>query len=289
MAEATETTDTLKASAEGIADQELYYDTNAPEEISEELRPVIEELGLTKACEHLAKEGWAVVEDAASPEFNEALRNKILEQTGGEMGGGNMQLRNDPIFAQAALNPKLMAMAEFSVGRGFLLSQFAVSVSPQGSPGIGLHADANWMPAPLPEFNMLLTCCWATDEYTKENGATLVIPGTKELRRHPTKEEADAKEGAIAIECPPGSVAMWDGNTWHASWPRTSEGERVVSHITYTRMMCRPIEDYSAIADELIDTHGDKMAQLLGRQDSLFKPDGFAYEHMQATFNNSKR
>ena len=289
MAEASEVTDTLKQSTEGIANQELYYDTNAPEIISEELRPVIEELGLIDACEHLAKEGWAVVEEAATPEFNDALRNKILEQTGGEMGGGNMQLRRDPIFAQAALNPKLMAMAEFSVGRGFLLSQFATSVSPQGSPGIGLHADANWMPAPLPEFNMLLTCCWATDEYTKKNGATLVIPGTKELRRHPTKEEAEAKEGAIAIECPAGSVAMWDGNTWHASWPRTSKGERVVSHITYTRLMCRPIEDYSSIADELIETHGDKMAQLLGRQDSLFKPDGFAYEHMQATFNNSKR
>ena len=45
----------------------------------------------------------------------------------------------------------------------------------------------------------------------------------------------------------------------------------------------------SSIADELIDAHGDRMAQLLGRQDSLYKPNGFAYEHMEATFNNSKR
>ena len=82
---------------------------------------------------------------------------------------------------------------------------------------------------------------------------------------------------------------MWDGNIWHASWPRTAEGERVVAHITYTRLMCRPIEDYSSIADELIDAHGGRMAQLLGRQDSLYKPNGFAYEHMEATFNNSKR
>ncbi|HAE18107.1 MAG TPA: hypothetical protein DCG41_02715, partial [Verrucomicrobiales bacterium] len=249
MAEVKTETDTLKEATEGITNPQLLYDTNPPEIVSEELQPIIDELGLSEACEHLAKEGWAVIEDAATPEFNEALRNKILEQTGGEMGGGNMQLRKDPIFAQAALNPKLMAMAEFSVGRGFLLSQFATSVSPKGSPGIGLHADANWMPAPLPEFNMLLTCCWATDEYTKENGATLIIPGTKELRRHPTEEEAAAKDGAIAINCPAGSVAMWDGNTWHASWPRTAEGERVVAHITYTRLMCRPIEDYSSIAD----------------------------------------
>jgi hypothetical protein len=35
----------------------LLYDTNAPESISEELRPVIEELGLLDACQHLAREG----------------------------------------------------------------------------------------------------------------------------------------------------------------------------------------------------------------------------------------
>ena len=267
----------------------LLYDTNAPESISEELRPVIEELGLLDACQHLAREGWAVVEEAAIPEFNEAIRNKILEQTDGKAGGGNMRLATDPIFAEASINPKLMAMAEFSVGRGFLLSQYAVSVQPEGSQGIGLHADANWMPAPLPEFNMLLTCCWAHDEYTKENGATLIIPKSNLLRRHPTEKEAEAKEGAIAINCPAGSVAMWDGNVWHANWPRTAKGERVVSHITYTRMMCRPVEDYSAHADQLIEDHGDRMAQLMGRQDSLNSPTGFTYEHMEATFNNAKR
>ena len=45
---------------------------------------------------------------------------------------------------------------------------------------------------------------------------------------------------------------MWDGAVWHANWPRTIEGERVVSHISYSRLMMRPIEDYSDFADDLI-------------------------------------
>ena len=87
-----------------------------------------------------------------------------------------------------------MALAEFSVGRGFLLSQVAASVRAKGSPSIGLHADHNWLPAPFPAHNMLLTACWACDSYTQENGATLIIPDTAELKRHPSHEEVEALE-----------------------------------------------------------------------------------------------
>lgn len=97
----------------------------------------------------------AVVENVQSAEFNDRFRARILEVTGGA-GGANMLLGKDPILAEAILSPKLMTMAEFSVGRGFLISQVAASVRPQGAPSIGLHADNNWVPAPFPAHNMLI-------------------------------------------------------------------------------------------------------------------------------------
>ncbi|MFP6823866.1 MAG: phytanoyl-CoA dioxygenase family protein, partial [Pseudomonadales bacterium] len=271
----SEAEDLLEKAAQAPAFQ-MLHETLAPEAISDELRPTIEEFGLEDNCRQLAAEGWTVVEDVASSEFNERLRNKILELR----PGGNMLLAKDPVFSEAVLSPKLLAMAEFSVGRGFLISQVAASVRPQGSPSIGLHADANWLPAPFPAHNMLLTGCWACDEYTEEGGSTLVIPGSNALHRHPDPDEVAAKEGAIAIECPPCSVAMWDSNLWHSNYPRSIEGDRVVAHITYTRLMMRPVEDYGAIAEDLIERHGDRMAQLLGREDSLDSPTGFRYDKL---------
>ena len=278
----SEAEDLLEKAAQAPAFQ-MLHETLAPEAISDELRPTIEEFDLEDNCRQLAAEGWTVVEDVASSEFNERLRHKIQD-----VGGGNMLLAKDPVFSEAVLSPKLLAMAEFSVGRGFLISQVAGSVRPQGSASIGLHADANWLPAPFPAHNMLLTGCWACDEYTKEGGSTLVIPGSNALHRHPDPDEVAAKEGAIAIECPPRSVAMWDGNLWHANWPREIEGERVVAHITYTRLMMRQIEDYGAIADDLVERHGERMAQLLGREDSLDSPTGFRFDKIAKTFNNAK-
>ena len=275
-----------KATA-GQNEPQIHFDTLAPDAISEELAPVIDELGLRENCRQLAMNGWTVVEKAATAKFNDKFRKTIKKLC--PQGGGNMLLAKDPVFAEAVLNPKLMAMAEFSVGRGFLLSQVAASVRPKDAPSIGLHADNNWLPAPFPAHNMLLTGCWATDGYTMEGGSTLVIPGSNTLRRHPNATESAEKAGAIPIECPPGSVAMWDGNLWHANYPKQTDGERIVCHITYTRLMMRPVEDYGADADELIERHGEPMAQLLGREDMLNSPTGADYSKLLKTFNNAKR
>lgn len=265
-----------------------FTDTLPPAEISAELRPIIESLGIAKNCRQLAEQGWTVLESANSQALNARLRDTILALAG-ESGGANMLLHKDPVFAAAVLLPELLAIAEFSVGRGFLLSQVAASVRQQGSPSIGLHADHNWLPAPFPAHNMLLTACWACDDYTQENGATLIIPGSAATRRHPTDAECAELNGAIPIECSAGSIAIWDGNVWHSNYPRETTGKRVVCHITYSRLMMRPVENYRTHRTELIDTYGDNMAQLLGEADFLDSPNGADYSKLIQTFNNAKR
>ena len=264
-----------------------FTDTLPPERVSDELAPVVEALGLVENCRQLALEGWTVVEGVADPAFNDRLRRTILETGNG--AGANMLLAKHPIFAEAIMRPKLMALAEFSVGRGFLISQVAASVREKGAGSIGLHADNNWVPAPFPAHNMLLTACWACDGYTQDGGATMIIPGSSALRRHPNEREIADCDGAIPIECPPGAVALWDGNLWHSNYPRATDGRRVVCHITYTRLMMRPVEDYAAHADELIEKHGAPMAQMLGRDDMLMSPNGADYSKLTTTFNNAKR
>ena len=138
---------------------------------------------------------------------------------------------------------------------------------------------------------MMLTACWATDEFTKEGGATRVVPGTSRHLRHPSEDEVAEDSGAIAMECPAGSVVFWDGRIWHGNFARNIDGQRVVLHATYYRLLMRPGEDYSDVADELIDTYGAPMSQLLGREDFLYK-ENFDYVNDYATFvrtlNNAK-
>ena len=95
--------------------------------------------------------------------------------------------------------------------------------------------------------------------------------------------------GAIAVECPAGSVVLWDGNVWHSNYPRVIDGQRVVCHITYSRLMMRPVENYALAKIELTELYGKRMAQLLGDDDFLDSPNGADYSKLIQTFNNAKR
>lgn len=209
-----------------------------------------------------------MIENAADPHFVAQLRERALND-----GNAFMRLDKDPIYAEAALNAKVMAMAEFSVGRGFLLYGLTTTVRVGGAPGMHIHADQALVPSPFPVHNMMIVACWVCDDLTKEGGATLIIPGTNVLRRHPREEETTDISRAIAIECPAGSIVCWDGSIWHGNWPRTVEGERVTLHAVYTRMLMRPGESYAHSADELIETYGAQMSQLLGQEDYLEEKD----------------
>ena len=147
-------------------------DTLPPDAISDVLLPVVEELGLVEHCRQLAREGWTVIEHAADPAFVARLRDRILAD-----GTSFMRLDKDPLYAEAALNPKVMAIAEFSVGRGFLLYGLTTTVRGQGAPAMHVHADQALVPAPFPDHNMMIVACWACDASTREGGGTLVVPG----------------------------------------------------------------------------------------------------------------
>ena len=170
----------------------------------------------------------------------------------------------------------MMALAEFSVGAGFILSNVASSIRRKGDRNIGLHCDQVWHPVPFPDSNLFLTACWACDDFTLESGATTVVPGSASFRRPPNMEEV-ATAKTVPIECKAGSIAVWDGRTWHDNADRTIDGERAVLHVSYTRLAMRQMEVYSrSVQDRLIEQFGEPMAQLMTRYDFLSKPEGKA-------------
>ena len=247
----------------------------APYEISPELAERAAALGLEDAFRQLEADGYTVIEDVASPEFVGRLRETILEHHARirvKGSGPRLLIGKDPVFSEAAINPKILAVVEFMCGPGALAYQMTASKRPKGALGLFLHADQNAsIPSPYPAHNYILTACWACDDFTGEGGATLVVPGSNKLRRKPTAEECDAQEGAIAVECPAGSAVIWGGSVWHGNWPRTIDGERVVLHASYCRHALRPIDVYHHLDDDFVQRWGPAMRRLLRRDPALLE------------------
>ena len=121
--------------------------TVPPWEISAELLPVVEELGMVENCRQLAEDGWTIIENAADPGFFERLRGTILDSD-----GQYCLLRHEPVFAEAVINAKVMALAEFSVGRGLPAREPRVLDPFEGRPPVdpALRTQA-FFPSPFPQ------------------------------------------------------------------------------------------------------------------------------------------
>ena len=276
---------------------ERLTETRQPFDLSDRMTAEVERLDMAGNVHDIQEQGYTILRDVASPDFTRRLREtclRLAEETEGKAKGRSaaLLLGRDPIFEDVVLRPKIQALAEITCGKGALLSQLIASVRPLGAPKLPLHADQNWLPAPFPVHNQLLTLCWACDEFTEAGGCTKVIPGTHRLRRHPNDEEVANEPGARPTECPAGSVVAWDGSVWHGNYPRAIPGERVVLHITFSRLALRPVEDYGHLDDEWLEGKPYPLRVMLGREDFLGSTTaarGHAdYTHLVRTFNWAK-
>ncbi len=267
-------------------------------DLSPELAARVEETSLQPHLDHMRDEGYTIIPDIASQEFTARLREtclRLAQETDGRLKGrmAAMLLGRDPIFEEVVTNPTILTLAEVMCGKGFLLSQLIASVRPKGDGFLPLHSDQGWMPAPFPAHNQLLTLCWTMEDFTLEGGCTKVIPKTHLNLRHPNTQEMEDEPGAIPTTCPPSSIACWDGRVWHGNYPRQIDGERVVLHITFSRLALRTVERYDFLDDEWLEGKPEVLRQLLGRDDffgsSTVTSGGADGRKIAATFARSRQ
>ena len=178
-----------------------------PDDVADHLEARVEELGLADSLAHFREHGYAVIEDVAPPEEMDELREAIhgLAEAppvpGVGMRSAPFLLGRHPAVDRIATNPKILAFAEVSVGNGLRASQFAGSIMFKSDADLpGVHADQNWLPAPFPEHNCVITFCIPCEGMTDEGGATRVVPGSGVKRRHPTPEEVRSETVPIEVE-----------------------------------------------------------------------------------------
>ena len=241
---------------------------------SKKLSNAVDELELQGPIDQLRAEGYTVVPNISTEEFTARLREVCLgllaESKSGQAAA--LLLGRDPIFEEVVTNPKVMAMVEATVGKGALLNQLITSTRGKGAFVLPLHADVGtWLPPPFPVQTQLLTMCWTMEEFTEEAGATRVIPKSHLHRRPPKPTEAKAAEGAIPITCAANSIACWDSSVWHGNYARSIEGERVVVHMTFSRLALRTVENYDHLDEAWLEGKAPELSIMLGRKDHLGK------------------
>jgi ectoine hydroxylase-related dioxygenase (phytanoyl-CoA dioxygenase family) len=85
------------------------------------------------------------------------------------------------------------------------------------------------------------------------------------------KEDAPVK--AYPVECEAGSLIVWGGTTWHASFPRRAPGLRVTLIQTFCRPYMKQVRDFLRETPvEVLARNSPEFAQLIG-MNSLYPID----------------
>ena len=191
-------------------------------------------------------------------------------------------LYEDRVFEEAILNPAVFTMARYLCGRSVQLSDISGLVKGHHEEQIQrLHIDSSSVPPPFPPYPLQINVTWTLTDYSLENGPVAIVPGSHRFGRGPmAHEEAfltpEAGIKPVPIEAAQGSLIIWSGYTWHATFPRTAPGIRLTAVFVFSRLHMRPIQLYRRVIPPppgMLERNPPEFAELLGMRNP-FPYDG---------------
>lgn len=220
--------------------------------------------------------GYTILEGAIGDDLTVELRTAIrslftelgVEPKGNRAEGfATRRLYNlvprAEVLRQLPIHPKVLPLVERLLEPELLLSgTTAMDIGP-GEPLQGLHADDGLFKIGRPHRPMMATTIWALTDFTADNGATRIVPGSHRDPGHPDPDD-DAR--AIPAEMPAGSVLVMDSQLWHCGGPNTTDDDwRLGLNVQYVRGFFRTQQNqYLSVPHDQLAEYPLRLRQLLG-------------------------
>ena len=160
-------------------------------------------------------------------------------------------------------HPLVMALLDRLLLPNYLLSQLqAISVLP-GEVRQPLHHDDGFYPFPRPRKHFGAALIWALDEFTADNGATMVLPKSHLWGDVPVAD-IDTDELVPAV-MPAGAAVFFVGTLWHCAGANNTDKPRMALTTQYCEPWARQQENYSlAISRERAKLCSKRIQRMLG-------------------------
>lgn len=195
---------------------------------------------------HLAaieERGYTIIENAIEPDLVDALSEtllrlerelKIVPAMNGFEGHNTVRIYNllahGKVFERIPVHRNVLPVVEGVLDDGCLISSLSsISIDP-GEIAQPIHADDQIMPVAKPHAPFVCNSMWALTDFTEENGATRIIPGTHKADASPNY---GAPYDSIPAEMSKGSVLVWHGSLWHGGGANRSMARRVGIAMNY--------------------------------------------------------
>jgi len=195
----------------------------------------------------LDEQGYLVLPGLMPPALLGALRRRIDELFAEEGGRAGSEFKTEPgarrlanlvnkgeIFEQVILTPEVIDAMAHVLGPKFKLSSLNVrSADPHTGDPQPLHADSAAIADDLGYW--VCNSIWMLDDFTPENGATRMVPGSHRWRRVPPPGMYAAHPEEQLVTGKAGMVVIMNAHMWHGGTANRTGAPRRAMHVYYTR------------------------------------------------------
>ncbi|OBJ78928.1 phytanoyl-CoA dioxygenase [Mycobacterium gordonae] len=198
----------------------------------------------------LARDGYVVWENLLDAEQCREIREVVrpwLGHTGRNSFEGRRTQRVYSVLSRTRAcdrlvdNPRVLAVLDRLLMPNYLLSALqAINIQPGESAQMA-HHDDGFYPIPRPREPLAAATIWAIDDFTADNGATVVVPGSHRWG----KRRPGPGDPALPVVMPAGSCVFFVGTLWHGGGANTSAHDRLAVTAQYCQPWLRPMEAFT--------------------------------------------
>ena len=225
--------------------------------------------------ERIARDGYSIIEGAIEPDFVDALADDLLRL---EREHDVRPAKNDfeghrtwriynllvhgKLYERIPVHENVLPVVERVLDPGCLVSSLSsISIGPDETPQ-PIHADDQLMPLAKPHVATVCNTMWAITDFTEENGATRIIPGSHLADASP---DYGKHYDSIPAEMKKGSVLIWHGSLWHGGGANRTGERRVGIAMNYCAGFIRQQENQQlGIPREIAKGFSPRLRELVG-------------------------
>ena len=174
----------------------------------------------------------------------------------------NGLLAKSETCCELAIDPLLLAVCDGVLGPNCVNYRLHVTMLVELMPGEvrqEIHRDGEIYPIRHPAPPMTLAAFWAYTDFTEENGATLVAPGS---HRWPQERTPEAHELVQAV-MPKGSLLLYTSSVWHGSEANHTDAVRTGMGLHYSLGWLRQEENQVLSSPPEVAQHFPEQLQRL--------------------------
>ena len=232
--------------------------------------------------QQLDQEGYLVLPGLMSPDLLGSLRRRIEELFGEEGAAAGAEFKQEPgarrlanlvnkgrVFEDVILTSSVLECMEHVLGPQFKLSSLnARSANPYSDSDQPLHADSGAVADERGYW--VCNSVWMLDDFTPENGATRMVPGSHLWLQAPPPAMYEPHPQQQLVTGKAGTVVVMNSHMWHGGTANRTAAPRRAMHVYYTRSD-KPQQQYqkALLSKELQARLSADARRILALDDSL--------------------